>query len=444
MDNFDETHDRMLNEEYKIWKKNTPFLYDMVMTHALEWPSLTVQWLPESQRQPDKDVSLHKLLLGTHTSNDEPNYLMVADVLLPLPEAEIDARAYDDQRGEVGGFGGVLNKIEVKIKIAHEGEVNRARVMPQNKFIVATKSPTASVLVFDYSKHDSVPRDNVCRPQHRCSGHTAEGYGLSWNPHINGQLLSGSDDQQVCLWDIREASVNVNPINIFKGHTDVVEDVAWHQHHSHLFGSVGDDSLVLLWDPRDANTPKHKIVNGHKGTEINCISFNPFSEYLFATGGADKCVNLWDIRNLSTQLHNFEGHQDGVFQVAWSPFNETILASSSSDRRVHIYDLSRIGAEQTPEDAEDGPPELLFVHGGHSAKVSDISWNLTDDWVMASVSEDNILQIWQMAESIYNDDEEDDIDDQDLEEEDDDDNNNDNNNDNKNSNIHNHNNSRNK
>ena len=33
--------------EYKIWKKNTPFLYDLVITHALEWPSLTAQWLPE-------------------------------------------------------------------------------------------------------------------------------------------------------------------------------------------------------------------------------------------------------------------------------------------------------------------------------------------------------------------------------------------------------------
>ncbi|VDO38698.1 unnamed protein product [Brugia timori] len=42
--------ERLINEEYKIWKKNTPFLYDMVMTHALEWPSLTVQWLPDVQR----------------------------------------------------------------------------------------------------------------------------------------------------------------------------------------------------------------------------------------------------------------------------------------------------------------------------------------------------------------------------------------------------------
>jgi hypothetical protein len=41
--------EKLINEEYKIWKKNTPFLYDLVMTHALEWPSLSVQWLPNSQ-----------------------------------------------------------------------------------------------------------------------------------------------------------------------------------------------------------------------------------------------------------------------------------------------------------------------------------------------------------------------------------------------------------
>lgn len=42
----DELEERIINEEYKIWKKNTPYLYDLVITHALEWPSLTCQWLP--------------------------------------------------------------------------------------------------------------------------------------------------------------------------------------------------------------------------------------------------------------------------------------------------------------------------------------------------------------------------------------------------------------
>lgn len=41
--------------------------------------------------------------------------------------------------------------------------------------------------------------------------------------------------------------------------------------------------------------------------------------------------------------------------------------------------------------------QLLFVHGGHTAKVSDFSWNQCDNWVVASVAEDNILQIWQMV-----------------------------------------------
>ena len=50
---------------------------------------------------------------------------------------------------------------------------------------------------------------------------------------------------------------------------------------------------------------------------------------------------------------------------------------------------------QTPDDAEDGPPELLFIHGGHTSKVSDFAWNInaSQDWVISSVAEDNILQV---------------------------------------------------
>ena len=48
---------------------------------------------------------------------------------------------------------------------------------------------------------------------------------------------------------------------------------------------------------------------------------------------------------------------------------------------------------QAPEDADDGPPELLFIHGGHTAKISDFAFNPNDDWVVASVAEDNILQV---------------------------------------------------
>ena len=79
-ENTDELEERMVAEEYKIWKKNTPFLYDLVVTHALEWPSLTVQWLPDRAEPAGKDYSVQKLILGTHTSENEQNHLMIAEV----------------------------------------------------------------------------------------------------------------------------------------------------------------------------------------------------------------------------------------------------------------------------------------------------------------------------------------------------------------------------
>lgn len=67
-----------------MWKKNTPLLYDLVICHSLEWPSLTVQWLPTPPSSDGGgDFSVHKLILGTHTSDDYPNFLMIADAYLP-------------------------------------------------------------------------------------------------------------------------------------------------------------------------------------------------------------------------------------------------------------------------------------------------------------------------------------------------------------------------
>jgi hypothetical protein len=40
---------KIINEEYKIWKKNSVFLYDLVYGRALEWPSLTSQWFPDKK-----------------------------------------------------------------------------------------------------------------------------------------------------------------------------------------------------------------------------------------------------------------------------------------------------------------------------------------------------------------------------------------------------------
>lgn len=60
---------------------------------------------------------------------------------------------------------------QVTQQINHEGEVNRARHNPFNKFLIATKTVCAEVYVFDYSKHPSKPLpDGKCNPDLRLQG----------------------------------------------------------------------------------------------------------------------------------------------------------------------------------------------------------------------------------------------------------------------------------
>lgn len=42
----EELEEQRISEEYKVWKKNTIFLYDFILTQGLSSPSPTVQWIP--------------------------------------------------------------------------------------------------------------------------------------------------------------------------------------------------------------------------------------------------------------------------------------------------------------------------------------------------------------------------------------------------------------
>lgn len=54
-----------------------------------------------SCRPEGKDFSIHRLVLGTHTS-DEQNHLVIASVQLPNDDAQFDASHYDSEKGGKG------------------------------------------------------------------------------------------------------------------------------------------------------------------------------------------------------------------------------------------------------------------------------------------------------------------------------------------------------
>lgn len=323
---------------------------------------------------------------------------------LPKPPAASLAD-YNPSTEELGGHGAAKESIQFSVvqKIIHPGEVNKARYQPQNPDIIATWAADHNVYIWDRTKHPSVPKD-TSTPQAVLSGHKKEGFALEWNHVDEGKLISGSEDNTVMLWDLQKdfkiGDKPIYPSRTFTHHSATVNDVQFHPTlGTNLFGSVSDDLTMQLIDLRSSSNSRPAIIFKQAHADaINALAFHPTMDKLFATGSADKTIGVFDLRFAEHgKIHSLEGHKDMITKVDWHPDDSAILASSSEDRRVIFWDLSRAGMEQTPEDAEDGPPEMLFMHGGHTNRVSDFTWNKNDPWVMCSAAEDNLIQIWRAS-----------------------------------------------
>ena len=202
--------------------------------------------------------------------------------------------------------------------------------MPQQYNIIATQSGNGEVRVYDYFKHPTkVESTEPAKPEVTLSGHSKEGYGLSWNPNKKGLLLSSSCDGSICLWNIESVSElysTIHPTSTYTEHTGVVNDVAWHKHHGEIFASVGDDKKIMLWDLRkESKKPTHKI-DAHFG-EILSLDFNPFNEYLLASSGADKIVSIWDVRNLGTPQKHLKQH---------------LRKEAEQQQQMHFWEISAV------------------------------------------------------------------------------------------------------
>ena len=112
-------------------------------------------------------------------------------------------------------------------------------------------------------------------------------YGLSWNPNMNGHLLSASDDQTLCLWDIN-GTVEAN--------------------------QVKDPLRNLFWYLLQSGDQCQECVHGaHRRGRGRCLASAPR-------------VPLWKRRRWSQALHL--GHQVRLFCITiheslwrwWSAF----------------------------------------------------------------------------------------------------------------------------
>ncbi|GAW82903.1 chromatin assembly factor 1 P55 subunit [Plasmodium gonderi] len=189
----------------------------------------------------------------------------------------------------------------------------------------------------------------------------------------------------------------VHPLIKFFNDNVPLQDCCWKDNN---VLTVSDNGHINIYDIRNKSA-----VSSIKATSctLNSIDVNPHNKNIFATGGTNKEIDLWDIRFTNKSLHRIISHKETIIKLQWDKYQPGILSSSSSDKYIYFFDTNKIGIEQTYEDSQDGPPELIFIHGGHASNILDFSLNSSYSMMISSISEDNTLHIWQPSRQAYED-----------------------------------------
>ena len=367
-----------------IWKKNTRFFYSLLLSQQLEWPSMTIEWL-DSGKEKDLAYVTHRLAYGTCTSSQDQEKLIVDAVGIPKDNAgkeEIDSMIEKNKF-----FSNIYRK-------DHLGEVNKIRHHPSSMMIIASKSSNGAIYICDYSKASKrtgesasfIQQDNLNLDktplQTVLTGHSDEGYGLDWNcfSGCNNLIASGSYDKKVCYWDVY--GPNSQPISVFDKHVDKVEDVGWTGPHQIV--SVSDDGQMVLTDIRCA---AHTVLDKVHDACINSFECSKVDRELWLTSSSDRTAKVWDPRQLASPLWSLK-HESEVLLARWAPFSDSFLATATLANKLPIWQV--------------GKESPCFVHEGHFTRINDLAWNNNEQFVIASVDDDNYLQVWCMLPQYLN------------------------------------------
>jgi U3 small nucleolar RNA-associated protein 15 len=167
-----------------------------------------------------------------------------------------------------------------------------------------------------------------------------------------GQLLSGSNDRTVRVWDV----ATEQEVCVLRGHEDYVLGLAGMHgggggvaaeagvtdgHAQHLWASVSADRTCRLWDLR-AKSDRAQMVLEHDGRIVRSALFTEDAR-LLCTGGEGGLVRIWDLMAGGRVQTDLVAHQKDVtaLQLYKDPSSgRTRLLSAGLDHHVKIYDMS--------------------------------------------------------------------------------------------------------
>jgi len=186
--------------------------------------------------------------------------------------------------------------------------------------------------------------------------------------HPKDRILATADTEGIVkFWNF-----SGQLLDQFHAHDTEIFSISFHPNGNQIL-TTSDDHTTKLWDIKGRLS--HTFIGHNAG--VWDASFSQDGKQL-ATAGKDNKVFLWNIQG--KHLHTLEGHTAPVMRVRFSP-NDRLIATASDDDTIKLW-------------YSDGT--AIATLKGHEDDVNSIHFNPSYPNILASVSLDNTLILWNI------------------------------------------------
>eukprot|EP01087_Luapelamoeba_hula_P022864 TRINITY_DN8303_c0_g1_i1.p1 TRINITY_DN8303_c0_g1~~TRINITY_DN8303_c0_g1_i1.p1 ORF type:complete len:540 (-),score=118.78 TRINITY_DN8303_c0_g1_i1:623-2203(-) len=198
---------------------------------------------------------------------------------------------------------------------AHTDSVEDLQWSPNEVEVFASCSVDKTIKIWDTRMRD--------RPGLSVQAHATDVNVISWNRKVHYLMLSGADDGQFSIWDLRSFKSN-EPAAHFQWHKDAITSVAWHPTEESMLAVAGADNQITTWDMSLEKTE----VDGDAAS----------SSATSSTGG----MQVDGAADIPPQLLFVHQGQTDIKELHWHPQIPEVIVSTAGDG-FNIYKAANVG-----------------------------------------------------------------------------------------------------